>query len=98
MAKAEFTYTRANVRCIRVSTSGLAILCKQGDKTFWVPKSVIHDDSEIWDKVGQEGKLIVQAWFAEKEGWYKPAAKDEEEPEPMDAVDGLKAINRRFGR
>lgn len=35
---------------------------------FTVPKSVIHDDSEVWKK-GQEGKLVVQLWFAVKEGW-----------------------------
>ena len=34
----------------------------------WLPKSVIHDDSEIWEE-GQEGKLVVPNWFAEKENW-----------------------------
>ena len=32
----------------------------------WVPKSVIHDDSEIW-KAGQAGRLVVLGWWAEKE-------------------------------
>lgn len=34
----------------------------------WVPKSVIHDDSEVFEK-GGDGALIVKAWFARKEGW-----------------------------
>lgn len=34
---------------------------------FWVPKSVIHDDSEVW-KTFTEGNLIVTKWWAEKRG------------------------------
>lgn len=36
--------------------------------TRWVPKSQIHDDSEVFEK-GHEGKLVVKKWLAEKEGW-----------------------------
>jgi hypothetical protein len=40
------------------------------DEQLWVPKSVIHDDSEVWadadDK--REGELIVKQWWAEKNG------------------------------
>jgi len=35
--------------------------------TLWVPKSVVHDDSEVFEE-GHEGKLVVKEWFAEKEG------------------------------
>jgi hypothetical protein len=35
---------------------------------FWVPKSVLHDDSEVYQK-GDEGTLIVLEWFALKEEW-----------------------------
>ena len=45
-----------------------AILCvpeDDGDKQFWVPKSVVHDDSEAWKK-GDTGKLVVKAWWWEK--------------------------------
>ena len=38
------------------------------DKPLWVPKSVIHDDSEVWDAHNATGELAVQAWWAEKEG------------------------------
>ncbi len=34
---------------------------------MWVPKSVIHDDSEVY-KAGTDGQLIVKLWWAEKEG------------------------------
>lgn len=33
----------------------------------WIPKSVIHDDSEVW-KYGDEGVLVVKTWWAEREG------------------------------
>lgn len=35
---------------------------------FWVPKSVVHDDSEVYGR-GHTGTLIVAYWFAEKRGW-----------------------------
>ena len=92
MAKAEFTYTLANCTCKKATK--MAILCVHKGKEFWVPQSTVHDDSEVY-KEGDSGKLVVQLWFAEKNGWCK---KDEDEPAPMDTVDGLKAINRRFGR
>lgn len=33
---------------------------------FWVPKSVITDESEVYDG-RTTGKLVVHDWFAEKE-------------------------------
>lgn len=36
-----------------------------GDET-WIPKSVIHDDSEVY-KMETEGQLVLPQWFAEKE-------------------------------
>ena len=35
---------------------------------FWIPKSCIHDDSEVFSSLGL-GKLIVMRWFAEKNGY-----------------------------
>lgn len=39
----------------------------EGDDSFWVPKSVVHDDSEVYDEE-HEGELLVQSWWAEKNG------------------------------
>jgi hypothetical protein len=48
--------------------SAKALLVKLADgREVWVPKSVIHDDSEVW-KENTSGKLVVHRWFAEKEG------------------------------
>lgn len=41
----------------------------KGAKSLWVPKSVIHDDSEVFDAgENSHGKLVLKMWFAEKEG------------------------------
>jgi hypothetical protein len=92
VARAEYTYTLDGVYCKKATKA--AILCARKGKQFWVPQSVVHDDSEVY-KEGDEGKLVVQLWFAEKEGWDHT---EDREPEPMDTVDGLKAISRKFGR
>ena len=39
----------------------------EDDDAFWVPKSVVHEDSEVY-KEEHEGKLLVKRWWAEKEG------------------------------
>ncbi len=36
-------------------------------KEIWVPKSVLHDHSEVYEK-GTNGKLVVKARWAEDEG------------------------------
>jgi len=41
----------------------LVALTGSGEK--WIPKSVVHDDSEVWKK-DDTGKLIVKMWWAEK--------------------------------
>ena len=35
---------------------------------FWIPRSVIHDDSEVFEASGSNshGKLVVKRWFIEK--------------------------------
>lgn len=56
-----------DARCIRRSASGAAVLVRVNGKDKWIPQSVIHDDSEVYEP-GGEGKLIVRGWFARKEG------------------------------
>jgi hypothetical protein len=41
----------------------LVALASGGER--WIPKSVVHDDSEVWKK-DDAGKLIVKMWWAEK--------------------------------
>ena len=44
-----------------------AILVSTSSGSWWVPKSVVHDDSEVY-ATGTDGDLVVARWFAEKEG------------------------------
>ncbi len=36
-------------------------------RTFWIPKSLIHDDSESYE-LGTDGTLIVPEWLASVKG------------------------------
>lgn len=40
-----------------------------GDGPFWIPKSAVHEDSEVWSEKHGQGGLVVKTWFARKEGW-----------------------------
>jgi hypothetical protein len=60
-----------------VRESVLAILCRGlTAKAIWVPKSVIHADSEI-SKMGQNGNLRVKLWWAERTGLVSKQAVSE---------------------
>lgn len=63
MSKVSFEGTRV----IRESDSGLALLIEIEGKEVWVPKSVIHDDSEVYDE-DHEGELVLKEWWAEEKG------------------------------
>jgi hypothetical protein len=58
------------VYCVRETDR--AILVTVGEEEVWVPKSQIHDDSEVFgskEGLNNEGTLIVRAWLAEKNNW-----------------------------
>jgi hypothetical protein len=56
-----------DVVCTGESTD--AICCRVGERKLWIPKSQVHDDSEVYDVCeGREGKLVITQWFAEKTG------------------------------
>jgi hypothetical protein len=38
-------------------------------REVWVPKSVIHDDSEVWKAGDKAGELVVMEWWASKQEW-----------------------------
>jgi hypothetical protein len=45
----------------------LALLCIIDDKQHWIPKSVVHEESEV-SAEGDTGTLVLLRWFGEKEG------------------------------
>jgi hypothetical protein len=45
----------------------LAILVYVEGKKVWIPKSQIHEDSEVYTS-GTSGKLIITEWIASQKG------------------------------
>lgn len=57
-----------DVRCLRETEK--ALLCEIEGEEVWLPKSQVHEDSEVFDaEEHSEGTLVVTAWLAEKQGW-----------------------------
>lgn len=57
-------------RCECLHETDKALLVDVGEPDgVWVPKSQIHDDSEVYEN-GGTGKLVVSKWIAEQKGWW----------------------------
>ncbi len=67
---AEQTVTIDDSECINETEKAIQITlgdCRIEGETIWLPKSQVHEDSEVWEK-GQVGKLVVTEWIAEQKG------------------------------
>lgn len=47
--------------------NALLVYISELEEQVWVPKSVIHDDSEVY-KADTDGELVVLEWWAAKRG------------------------------
>jgi hypothetical protein len=57
------------VTVLRETDRAILVEGKDLDEETWIPKSMVHEDSEVW-KDGQEaGELVVKTWFARERGW-----------------------------
>lgn len=65
----DWTYTLHD--CLPVAETGEALLVDIPDlgERVWIPKSVIHEDSEVWRADWERGELVVEDWFADERGW-----------------------------
>ena len=61
----EKEYAEFSAECIVETPQALLVIIDE--KKHWVPKSVVSDDS-IVQAQGDIGVLIVEEWFATKEG------------------------------
>lgn len=51
--------------CKRETLKALLVVIDGSE--LWVPKSVVHDDSEVFDaKDNDSGKLVLKRWWAEQ--------------------------------
>ena len=53
------------VECIKETDA--ALLCVIDDDEVWIPKSQIHDDSEVCEE-GSSGTLVITEWIAREKG------------------------------
>lgn len=52
----------------RSTEKALLVYIPDLDENRWIPRSVVHDDSEVFDdEENNKGTLVVEDWFAEKE-------------------------------
>lgn len=54
---------------VMVTDKAILVDCDAG--RVWIPRSAVHDDSEIYGSgpMDEPGDLIVKRWFAVKQGW-----------------------------
>lgn len=50
-----------------VRATAKALLVEVEGEEVWIPRSQIHDDSEVWDE-GHEGTLVIPLWLAAEKG------------------------------
>jgi hypothetical protein len=50
--------------CVCTRETDKAILVRCDGKEAWIPKSQVHEDSEVYEK-DTDGKLIITLWWAE---------------------------------
>jgi hypothetical protein len=54
--------------CVRETEKAILVEASDlPDQQMWIPKSCVHDDSEVFKK-DDEGTLVVMEWFATKNG------------------------------
>lgn len=57
---------------VKMTKNAVLIRAPRFEVDIWIPQSVVHDDSEVFDdKHAGPGKLCVKTWYAEKRGWLK---------------------------
>lgn len=61
------TEYRCEAECLK-STSKALLVNVDGEE-MWIPKSQIHDDSEVFDDdEHSQGTLVISEWIAEQKG------------------------------
>lgn len=55
-------------KVVRATAKALLVQLETGDEV-WIPRSVLHDNSEVYDDAeNREGEVVVKQWFADREG------------------------------
>lgn len=54
-------------KATRETDKALLVEVEETGEEYWIPKSQIQDDSEVYEK-GHEGKLVLPRWLAKEKG------------------------------
>ena len=55
--------------CTGETAAALRVIISGESSPRWIPKSVVHDDSEVFDATdNNKGLLVIKGWWARKEG------------------------------
>ena len=63
----ETVFVVRDAECIAETAAAIRVRAGDLAQDIWIPKSVLHDDSEVYES-GTEGELVVMRWWAQKEG------------------------------
>lgn len=64
---AEFGKKASFQDVIALRETEAALLCEIDGAEYWIPKSQIDDDSEVYSG-GHRGELVVSQWIADQKG------------------------------
>lgn len=68
MARDSSSESLGHGKVVRASEKALQIELFDLGETKWIPRSVIHDDSEVYDDgKNKEGEVVVNQWWATQE-------------------------------
>ncbi len=56
------------MRVLHATDKALLVRCDEWEDDEWIPKSQVHDDSEVY-KAYQTGDMLVTEWIAIQKGW-----------------------------
>ncbi len=62
------THSIEDCLCTAETDLAIQVTGEDIDADTWVPKSQVHDDSEVY-KLHDTGVLVVTEWFARQRGW-----------------------------
>ena len=62
------TFRIEDVSVIGESDKAIRVTSPNLDSPEWIPKTQVHDDSEVWQD-GHFGDLVVTEWIAQQKGW-----------------------------
>ena len=57
---------------LKETAKAILVECPDFEEDVWIPKSQVDDASEVWEDSADgrgPGTLVVNRWFANKQGW-----------------------------